>query len=372
MRNSKSLVSIFCTSWGHESLGMAVEDALKHEFQTKLNFIKPPKLGEKSYNSLYKTFPYLMAIPFKIAEFNQVNKIVTKYLLKIYIDRIEKLIQKQKPEFVISVYFPFTIVLEKIAKKYNFILINVVSDPRTFLKLSIAKNGYNLVFDKKSAKACRDLKIDTKKCIQTGWFVQNKFQKNTNKKELRQNIGIDSKKFTICVIGGSEGTLDILKIFPAFLKKEKKVQVIFICGHNKKLFNFLQSFSKILNNIETTKLIIEGFTKDVHKYIQASDLIVGKAGPNLLFESVAAQKPFLAISHISGQEDGNLDIIREYKIGFVQEDPIKAIKLIKNIVKNPKILDQFSEPIKRLSEYNRKSHLLLQKLLIQNSETFSN
>lgn len=369
MKNDKITVSIFSTSWGHESIGKAVEDALEHHYQTKLNFLKPPKIGAESYNKIYKNFPQLNIIPFKIAKNNQINKIVSRYFYKTYIKEIEKLIKKQKPKFVVSVYPPFSLVLEKIANKYSFTLINVVTDPRSFLKLSLSQNAYNLVFDEKAVKYCKSLKINSKQCIQSGWFVRKEFQKNINKEDARHSLGIDSKKFTICVIGGSEGTLEILKILPAIFKKEKIVQTIFICGHNRELFNFLQSFSKILDigKNQDTKFIIKGFTENTHKYLQASDLIIGKAGPNLLFESVAVRRPFFAISHISGQEDGNLKIIKEYNVGFVQEDPLKAIKLVKHIINNPQTLNRFSEPIVKLSKYNMNSYNVLQQLIAKNT-----
>jgi len=364
MQTNKIAVSIFSTTWGHESLGIAVEDALKNNYQTSLNFIKPPKLGSKSYTILYQLFPNLGKVPFKISETDQVSRIATKYLYKLYIKEIEEIIKKQKPKFVISVYFAFSLVLEKIAKKYGFTLINIIADPRSFHKISVFPNAYNLVFDKKSVDYCKKLKIDPKHCIQSGWFVRNEFQQKGNKEKARISLGINPKLFTICVIGGSEGTLDILKILPAFLKNGKKIQVIFVCGRNKKLFNFLQSFLKVLEiNNQNTKFILKGFIKDTYTYLQSSDLIIGKAGPNVLFESVAAQRPFLAISHISGQEDGNLEIIKEYKIGFIEEDLIKAIKLTNNIIDNPKILDRFSNPLKKLSEYNSNSFKVLNRLI---------
>ena len=370
MKKDKSIISVFSTSWGHKSIGIAIADRLKQNFQTNLNFIKPPKVETKYYNFLYKMFPYLTIIPFKAVENNQINKIITKYLYKIYAKEIEELIKKQKPKVVISAYYALNPALEKIAIKYNFTLINVVTDPRTFQKMYFSHNAYNLVFDRKTAKYCEKLKINSKQCIQSGWFVRKEFQQNINKEKARSSLGIDLKKFTICVIGGSEGTLDILKILPAFIGKEKNVQAIFICGHNKKLFNFLQSFSRIFNtnNIPNTKFIIKGFTKNTHKYLQASDLIMGKAGPNLIFESVASQRPFFAISHMSGQEDGNLDIIKEYKLGFVEEDPVKAIKLTKHIIDNPKILDRFTKPLRDLSEYNSNSYTALYQLITSNIE----
>ena len=47
----------------------------------------------------------------------------------------------------------------------------------------------------------------------------------------------------------------------------------------------------------------------------ASDIVFGKAGPNFLFDSVACQKPFVSMTHIGGQEDGNVELIKKKKLG---------------------------------------------------------
>jgi UDP-N-acetylglucosamine:LPS N-acetylglucosamine transferase len=54
--------------------------------------------------------------------------------------------------------------------------------------------------------------------------------------------------------------------------------------------------------------------------LSASDIVFGKAGPNFLFNVVACKKPFVAITHVGGQEDGNLDIIRKKKGRKVSEE----------------------------------------------------
>lgn len=365
MKNNKDIISIFSTDWGHKSIGEAVEDALKSNYHTNLNYIRSEQIGFKSYQVIYQLFPNISKIPFKVSENDQISRVVKKYVYAYYFKKVEKLIKEQKPKFVVSVYFGFTLALEKLSKKYGFKLINIVSDPRTFHKLSLSYKTYNLVFDKKSIKRCKNLNINSKFYIQSGWFVRSEFQKTISKESVKISLGINPKLFTICVIGGSEGSLNILKILPAFLSKDKKIQVIIICGNNKKLYNSLDSLLKIISkdNTRKTKFIIKGFIKNTHKYLQASDLIIGKAGPNLLFESVAVETPFFAISHISGQEDGNLEIIKEYKIGLVEENATKAIEITKNIINNPKILDRYSKNIKKLALYNRNSYSVLKKLI---------
>ncbi len=365
MENKKAVISIFSTMWGHKSMGKAVEEALQPRFQTTLNFIKPEQLGLKSYNILYQLFPSFNSIPFKIAENDRVSQLVSKYLYKAYITKIESLLKKQKPKVVISVYFAFSLVLEKLAEKYSYALINVVADPRKFHRLSVSDSAYNLVFDQQSTEYCRKLGIDPKRCLQSGWFVRSEFQKSVSKEVARRSLELDPEIFTVCVIGGSEGAMSILKILPAFFGLDKLVQAVFICGNNRKLFNTLQSLLKIFEfgRTKKTKFFVKGFTNNVHQYLQASDLVIGKAGPNLLFESVAVQRPFLAISHISGQEDGNLDVIKEYRIGLVEENPAKAVKLTREIINTPEILSSFSKPLEKLSAYNQNSSIILRKLI---------
>ena len=143
--------------------------------------------------------------------------------------------------------------------------------------------------------------------------------------------------------------------------------MVFICGKNKSLYKSLRLFQEIhkLSNGSNTTFIIRGYTENTHEYLQASDLVIGKAGPNLLFESVATHTPFLAISHIWGQEDGNLEIIKKYKLGFVEENPVKAINLTRKIIRNPKMLNWFQKPLEKLAEYNNNSYQILRDFVAE-------
>ncbi len=360
MKDKKATISIFTTTWGHKSIGHAIKDTLKAKYRTRFNFIEPNQLSVKPYNTLYVLFPSFNKIPYKISEFDYVSKIVKKYLSKPYSRVIEKYIRQQKPKIVISTYFAFSFVLEKLAKKYGFTFINVIADPRSFHKLEASMNSFNFVFDKKAEKRCRQFGIGENNLIQSGWFVRKRFMKAYNKINVRRSLEL-ADKFTLSVIGGSEGTANILKILPAFIDLGNEAQVVFICGKNKGLYRSLRLFQKIhnLSNSSSVSFVIKGYIENTDKYLQASDIVIGKAGPNLLFETVATHTPFFAISHIAGQEDGNLDIIKEYKIGFVEENPVKAIRLTRKIIRNPKILDRFQKPLQKLSGYNSNSRQIL-------------
>ena len=110
---------------------------------------------------------------------------------------------------------------------------------------------------------------------------------------------------------------------------------------------------KVNNDILDT--LVVGFTDEMDKYIGASDVVVGKAGPNLIFEAVAMEKPFIAITHISGQEDGNLELIEKYGIGWVAEDLGRLAPLLKQVIKDPGFIEDKKEKVKVLAKKNRQA-----------------
>ncbi|KKR49860.1 MAG: MurG2 [Candidatus Curtissbacteria bacterium GW2011_GWA1_40_16] len=365
MKIQKPVVSIFSTIWGHKSIGEAVNDALKDKFETHLNLITPEKIFVKPYNTAYHFFPSLTKIPFKVSQLKYLRKIAENFFSKSYTKKIEMLIKQQKPDVVVSTYFAFNFSLTRLIKKYKFLPINIIADPRTFHKLSLSPKMYNFAFDDVAIRYALKTEAKRDTLVKCGWFVRKNFHKCSDKNVIRRQLNLAPNKFTVTVVGGSEGTFTILKILPAFINSTKSIQVIFICGNNKALYTSLRALTKMLslNKKNKPNFYAKGFIKNTHKYLQASDIVIGKAGPNLLFETVATQTPFFAISHIAGQEDGNLEIIKDYNLGFVEERSSRAVSLTKKIIASPNILDRFQTPLEKLAEYNRSSYSILSKFI---------
>ena len=69
-------------------------------------------------------------------------------------------------------------------------------------------------------------------------------------------------------------------------------------------------------------------TNDIAPYMAAADIIMGKAGPNILFESVMLGKPFFATTFIPGQEQENLAFIQRHGLGWVALHPEEQRSLL--------------------------------------------
>jgi len=155
-----------------------------------------------------------------------------------------------------------------------------------------------------------------------------------------------------------------MKVLPILIFSQQPIQVIVACGSNQALYRSTEALQKIIDKSDNhSSLIPLKFTSKIHLYMQAADLVIGKAGPNMLFETVATETPFFAITHIAGQEDGNLDIIRDYNLGYVEENILKAQKILKQIINHPEQLDKFKTDILKLKKYNQQSKEKLLKII---------
>jgi processive 1,2-diacylglycerol beta-glucosyltransferase len=94
------------------------------------------------------------------------------------------------------------------------------------------------------------------------------------------------------------------------------------------------------------------FTKEIAPYMAAADVVMGKAGPNMLFETVTLGKPFIATTYIPGQEECNLHMIEHYGLGWVALEPERQGDLIHDLVSSPGKLNAMSATVDAYRAWN--------------------
>ena len=90
-------------------------------------------------------------------------------------------------------------------------------------------------------------------------------------------------------------------------------QLILICGHNTKLAARLRALP------HRAPMFVEGFTKEVPRYMQLADYFIGKPGPGSISEAVAMHLPVIVERNAwtLPQERYNADWVREQGVGLV-------------------------------------------------------
>ena len=360
----KKTVAIFTAPQGHKSIAEAASQALEKDYQLAWFYHKD--LSFKFYEPVYRIAPQLWGPPFRLSHklmtrYQRFLKLINLYFAHQYDNVIKNFHQKYKPDIYISTHFGYNTSIKKNTQQAP--LINIVTDPRTVHRMVVDQDAtVNLAFDKHQADYIRSLTPQAQVLV-SGWFVRDEFEASYSQKQVRKKLKLKDR-LTFLIASGSDGTNLILKLLPALPLVKQPVQIVVACGNNQRLFSLITKLNRLVKAYNSDIEIIPlTFTKEIHLWMQAADLVIGKAGPNTLFESVATLTPFFAITHISGQETGNLEIIKQYRLGFVEERTIPAVKLLLNIINHPEKLRRFKPYLKKVADHNKQAKPRL-KLLV--------
>lgn len=347
-KNFMKKILIFTTSEGHLSIGQALETKISaRNLPVKLVFLEEP--GLKVYKFIYRYSPALFTWIFKISGSKGIVIFIEALLMLENYQRVKNEIKEFPPTHVFNTSFGFSPILSQMIDSFDFQFINILPNPRTFFYQDLAeKADVNGVFDQQSVADAQKRNPRAKTKV-SGWFIRPDFQpaEPSLLKNLRQEFDL-SRDPTVLIVSGSEGMFEIVDTVKEIVKQTfHGLQVIVACGHNQELKKQLDS----LPVPDMHRVLALGFTNRLHDYMKVADLVVGKAGPNSIFEAVACHKPFLATSNVGGLEEGNLQIIQEYDIGWVEKDPTEAKKLILKVLQNPQLFQEKATNAKKLAEY---------------------
>jgi len=351
-------VLILSTTEGHASIAEAASEVLAQQgYQVRVESYED--LAIHLYRWFYRYFPQAVKVYYHWIRLPGVEAAISQYARRSHRQAFFHGVNGFNPDMIVSTSYGYEALICEWRKMHPAGYLNIMVDPRTFFILNLSENAdTNCVFDQKIIEECLQVKPKAKTTV-TGWFVRERFEAKYSQTKVRKGLGLDHKKFTMLIVSGSEGEMKSAQIIPHLLD-HTDVQVVVACGSNQELFQKMNALKASLTSDSTSTLTVLPFITNVHQYMQAADIVVGKAGPNMLFETVATGTPFFALTHVSGQEDGNLEIILEKKLGYVEENTPKAVTLLRQIIATPEMLSEFKEPIQKMAEYNlqSKQHLL--------------
>jgi 1,2-diacylglycerol 3-beta-galactosyltransferase len=140
-------------------------------------------------------------------------------------------------------------------------------------------------------------------------FYEIKPLSEEERARARAELGFDhSKPVGLALFGGQGAAVmhDIARDLP-------DRQLLLICGHNSKLRAKLSALP------HRAPMFVEGFTKEVAKYMQLADYFIGKAGPGSISEAVFMHLPVIVERNAwtLPQERYNAEWVLQQRVGIV-------------------------------------------------------
>lgn len=340
------------TGGGHRSAAEAIIEAIQLEFgdvvtTEMLDFFKnkaPLPLNKMPdwYPDMVKA-PQLWGLSFKMTDGRKRARAITASMWP-YVGRAARRQMKEHPaDLIVSVHPVATTVFLKALGRNRPPFITVVTDMVTTHALWYDQRSDLILVPTETARQrAIEYEMDPIKVRVVGQPIAERYCVPAgDKASLRNKLGWEKDKFLVLLVGGGEGMGPLGETAREIAASGLDVALAIVAGRNQKLKQELESQDW------PVPVHIYGFTHELPDFMRAADVLVTKAGPGTIAESLNASLPVILYSKLPGQEDGNVTFVVEEEVGVWNPDPKQVAQTLVEWVDNPEIRQRYVENCKR-------------------------
>lgn len=272
--------------------------------------------------------------------------------------RSARYIKKYKPKAVFATggYVSAPMIFACIFTKTPYIMHDCDAMPGLVTKkLSKRAKYVTLAFEK--AKKY----IPNKHTVITGNPIREEFE-TMSRTQAALNTGLDSRKLTLCIMGGSQGAKSINKTAIEVLKEfvqELNLQVIFQTG-KKNYEEVIERVKQIYPAYNQDRnLIIKPYFMDMISVLKTSDIVISRAGSLSISEICASGAapilipfPYAAANHQRINAKYLLEMGACIYIEDKELEPNKIRETVVGLIDNPVKLNYIKQNSSHLAKFN--------------------
>ncbi len=361
---NKLLFAYLKTGGGHlapaKSLAKYLERHYKNEAEIVLidGFENSKKytryIIEDGYRILQGRIKWLYELIYAFHKIKIISEI-SSYLVSIHTTKyLSKILLQERPDKIVVFHFflikPFYKIIKKM--KLNIPIITIVTDPFIAPPLWFLRKNQNfIVFSEELKYYCIKKGIDSKNIKVFNFVIDEKYSNAATKDEIlayKKDLGF-SKENVLLILGGGDGIPNGIQILKNILKSKSDIEIAFVCGKNKELYEHAQIFK---SGGKYDNLKIYSFVDFIYELISISDVVISKCGASTLIELLISGKVQIVNSFLWEQEKGNVDYLVENNLGIYEKRISKLPSLIDQMFTNKNILEQFQKNITSINSKN--------------------
>ncbi|SNT09194.1 UDP-N-acetylglucosamine:LPS N-acetylglucosamine transferase [Bacillus sp. OK838] len=337
---------LFRMQSGHHQVAEALMDLLKKH--TNGVILKKVDLLSYTNNSLEKmiTTGYLKWIRYAPETYNLAYKNLFyvnskkerpfKWYQHIFLKKMEQLIDEENPDLIVCTHgFPSQLLSQlKLKGKCSVPIINVYTD--FFINNVWGSKGIDFHFipsQELKEKLLSKNQIPKHSIMVTGIPVHEEITKKASGLK-------NTDRPKVLISGGNSGLGGILNL-AGELKKSTNFDYFVLCGNNKKLFDEIKTWD--LAHIKPLPYISS--RSEMNELYEEVDVIVSKPGGVTISEALRKRLPIFVHSMLPGQEEINLQYLKDNNLVFEIDRKLSFEKQMLNILKDHKKMDQWDKSI---------------------------
>ncbi|MDP8258191.1 MAG: glycosyltransferase [Candidatus Aadella gelida] len=350
--SKKKIVIVYSTAgMGHKKAALVIFDVLKENENIDVEVMDILDLSGKFYKFLYSdAYNFAMSrgkllwgFMYWLTNIPLVDKLTRKLKsVSDYVNlrKFSKALMDKKPDAVIATHFLVPSIAGILIKKgLESKIFTLMTDygPHSFW-LSDHVDRFFVGSDF-AARKLAERNIPSEKIDVTGISTSSDFHQSLDMTVLRGRYGIDKNLKTIFLMSGGFGVGPISKMLVSLNLCSTPIQVIVVCGHNKKAYKNVEDIKTKLKY----PIIPFGFTDKVAELMAVSDLMITKAGGISVTEALNTRLPMILFGSIPGQEAWNEKFLltsgAARKAKKIKDIPIA----VDEILSEPRVYDTFKK-----------------------------
>lgn len=251
-------------------------------------------------------------------------------------------IKEYKPDFILCTYPTVSAILAqlRIENRLRVPIVTVITDYTVHSHWVHPGVDRYIVACKEVRESLLAWGIKEQGIHVTGIPVSLKFEEDLDRGLILSKLGLKQDLPTFLVMGGSYGVLKSAKrICKKLADSLIPIQVIIVCGKNKKLFYSLEGMIAQARN----PMVRLEYVHNVEELMSVSHLIITKAGGLTVSEALTKNLPLVIYRPIPGQEEENAHFVQRIGAGLVAETEFELGQLLNHFISNPKEIEEMRQ-----------------------------
>ncbi len=261
---------------------------------------------------------------------------------------LEELILREKPEKIIIFHFFLIKPVQDIIRDrcLSVRVVTVVTDPFTAHPLwFVEKNIDFIVFSDNLKRFCVARGISADRISVFPFVVDRKFSRplpSDEARQIRERLGFDPEKKIVLIMGGGDGIPRGKAILKHIVRSDPGAEVAIVCGRNRTL---LRKTSAWVQKHGYGQVKIYGYVDFAYELLNISDIVITKCGASMFMQVLMAGKVPIVSNYLWGQEKGNVEFLKQMRIGFYEKKVKRLPQLIHDMINNSALSSSFRSNI---------------------------
>jgi len=254
-----------------------------------------------AYKKTVSSQPRLVRMMYRSNYNKSLNRLTTLALHRIFYTRTLQIIRQLHPDVIICTHPIPSVVISRIKRLgFDVPLCTVITDYDVHgAWVSREVNRY-LVSTEQVKEKLLERGVGASKIQITGIPVHPNFWERHQKDDIRAQFALNNLP-TVLVMGGGWGFMKDEAVNSLLASYRNEIQIIFCFGNNTKQLEKMKKDQRYIH----PNIHLLGFTREVDKLMEVSDLLITKPGGMTCTEGLAKGIPMLFHKPLPGQEEEN-------------------------------------------------------------------